>query len=275
MDLLCKYYSNQARLCNSVQYLSSQPSFRFFSVSGMMVKTKKGFEVITDKVTVVVACVLPNTGKNSMMLMTSDPDLRDKNDTMVDMSTVEHDTIFYNLCVLLQEKFKTSQNDATIEFGGDKVAVFVSVSAESKGELQCLVRGMSGDMVVSGQQNIRDMLSRCHLFRSFRYVTTTDDFQKEVTVRRSRAEILKEVSRYLSRTLVIVSFLPNGDMLEQYVAANGMLEVVTHPNGTRVYRKATGSKLRDANAFCIYQSMLSIDDVVREQGRALRTEKKG
>lgn len=275
MDLLCKYYSNQARLANSVQYLSTQPSFRFFSVSGMMVKTKKGFEVITDKVTVVVACVLPNTGKNSMMLFTSDPALRDKDGQEVDTATIEHDTIFYNLCVLIQEKYKASKNAATIEFRGEKMVVAVTVDEASNGELQCVVRGTEGDIVVRGQQNIRDMLKQCHLFHSFRYVTSTEEYQRDVTIRKSRAEILKEVSRYLSRTIVIVSFLPDGEMLEQYVATNGMLEVVTRPDGTRIYRKATGSRLRDANSFCIYQSAAKIDDIVREQGRALHTDKKG
>ncbi len=275
MKILCKYYNNQVRLANAVQYLSEQPSFRFFSVSGMIVKTKKGFNVLTDTVTLVVACVLPNTGKNSMMLFTSDPSLKDKDGQQVDTSTIEHDTIFYNLCVLLKEKYKLTQNAATIEFRGEEACVAVTIDKNSGGELQCIVHGPGGDVLIRGDQNIRGMLKRCHLFHSFRYITDTADFQKEVTVRRSRAEILKEVSRYLSRTLVIVSFLPDGEMLEQYIAPNGMLEVITRADGTRIYRKATGSRLRDANSFCIYQSTATIDDIVREQGRALATNRRG
>lgn len=275
MKLLCKYYSNQARLANSVLYMSAQPSFRYFCVSGMLVKNKKEFQVLTPTVTLVLACVLPNTGKNSMMLLTSDPTLREQDGKVVDTATIDHDPIFYNLCVLLQEKYKNNHSAVTIEFKGEHMSVVVSISEVDDGALQCTVRGADGSIVVHGQRNIRDMLRQCHLFHSFRYMTETAECQREVTVRKSRAEILKEVSRYLNRTLVIVSFQQDGSMLEQYISVSGMLEVITREDGARSYRKATGSRLRDANSFCLYQSTSRIEDIMREQGSALSHDKRG
>lgn len=284
MNLLCKYYSNQARLENSVQYLSSQPSFRFFCVSGMIVKNKRSFDVLTDNVTLVVVCVLPNSGKSSMMLLTSDPALREKDGEMVDTASLEYDPVFYNLCLLLQAKFKMSQNPVTAEFRNDSCVVSISISEENEAELQCSVRSPSGVLVVHGTQNIRDMLKQCNMFHSFRYVTETEECHREVTVKRSRGgrvdvtqqrgrtEILREIARYLNRTLVLVSFLPDGDLLEQYIGSNGLVEVVSKEDGTRIYRRVPGQRLRETDAFCVYQSVSKIDDILKEQGRALRTQ---
>lgn len=286
MNLLCKYYSNQARLANSVEYLSNQPSFRFFCVSGMIVKNKKTFDVVTDTVTLVVACVLPGTGKNSMMLLTSDPALRDKDGEPVDMLKIEYDPIYYNLCVLLQEKFKASNNPVTIEFRGDKHVTAVTISEETKGELQCNVRGSEGDMVVNGVANIRATLGHCISLHSLKYAVSTPESQRIVTVScaaprrkedplRGRTDLLREIAKYLNRTLVLVAFTPEGDMLEQYVGSNALLEVVTKQDGTKIYKKVTSAKLRNADSFCVYQTVSTVNDILLEQGKALHTDKRG
>lgn len=275
MKLLCKYYNNHARLANTMQYLCEQPSFRFFCIKGMVVRNKKSFNVITDSVTVVVACVLPSTAKNSMMLFTSDSELRDKDNQNVELSTIDPDPVFYNLCVLLQEKYNTTKNAASVELKGSKMSVAASISSQVGDELQCVVTGSDGSVVVQGQENIRNILKQCHALQGFRYTTETADFQREVYIKRSRVEILKEISRYLNRTLVLVSLLPNDQMLEQYISTSGMLEVITKADGTRIYYRVQGSKLREATPFCVYQSTERIEDIIREQGRALAGDKKG
>lgn len=274
MNLLCKYYSNPVRLANSVQYLSTQPSFRFFCVSGMIVKNKKSYDVLTDTVTLVVACVPPGAGKNSLMLFTNDPALKERDGQPVDMSTIEPDPVYYNLCVLLQEKFKMSHNPLTVEFRGDKMVVAVSISEDEDGELKCSVHGMDGDIVVRGMQNIRSMLGHCQTVHAFKYATSTSECQREVAVKGGRTDILREVSRYLSRTLVLVSLLPDGGMMEQYVSTSALLEVTTRQDGTKVYRKINNNRLREASTFCIYQTVMSVEDIIREQGRALSTGRK-
>ena len=275
VELQCKYYSNPVRMTNALQYLSTQPGFRFFAVSGVVARDKKNFKVITETATLVVACVISSTKKNSMMLMTSDLSFREKDGEMIDTAVLSHDTIFYNLCLLLQEKFNTTHNACTIEFKGDKVIVSVSISDSDGGTLQCTVRGSEGELKVCGPQNIRDMLNRCHQFYQFRYVYQSADGVREVSVRMSRSEILKDVARYLNRTLVLVSFTADGTVLEQYIGDSSMLEVTTLPDGTRVYKKVGGSMLRDARSFCVYQTSATVEDVLKEQGRVLSKKKKG
>lgn len=274
MTITCKYYSNQVRLANSVQFLSTQPSFRFFCTSGLIVKNKRNFEVLTDKVTLIVACVLEGTGKNSMMLLTSDESLRDYDGKEIDTESITHDPIFYSLCLLLQEKAAISRNDVSISFKGDQMVATISISEETESEMQCTVRGASGDIMVQGNANIRDLLSQCNSISAFRHITRSDDEQREVIVSRGRVSLLKEISRYLSRTLVLVSFLENGDMLEQYISVSGLLEITTKPDGTRIYKKVANNRLRDARAFCVYHSAAKVEDIIREQGRALHTDKK-
>lgn len=275
MELVCKYYSNPVRMTNALQYLSAQPSFRFFAVSGVVIRDKKNFKMLTDTATLVVASVMPSTKKNSMMLLTSDSAYRDQDGAMIDTSVIAHDTIFYNLCLLLQEKYNTTHNDVSIEFKGDKVIVAVSISGDNDGVMKCTVRGSEGELKVSGPQNIRNLLNQCRQFYNFHYVYQTSDGVREVSVRMSRSEILKDVARYLNRTLVLVSFMSDGTVLEQYISDSEMLEVTTCPDGTRIYKKVNGTMLRDAHSFCIYQSTATIEDVMKEQSRALSKKKKG
>lgn len=275
MNLLCKYYSNSARLVNSMQYMSTQPSFRFFCVSGMVIKNKRNFKILTDKVTLVVACVMPGTGKNSMMVLTTDTALKESDNTYLDMSTLEYDPIFYNLCLLLQEKHKASKNPVTVEFSGKQMVVVVSINGTTEGELQCCVHGPSGDLVIHGSQNVRDMLSQCSSISSFRYAIETPESHREIAVKRGRTELFKEIARYLNRTLVLVAFLPNGDMLEQYISSSSLLEIVVKGNGMRIYKRVTGDKLQAVDAFCVYQSTAEIEDIIKEQGEALSTTRRG
>lgn len=275
MILQCRYYSNQARLANSLQFLSDQPSFRFFCVNGLVTRTRKEFKVISDTVTVVASCVMPETGKASMMLITSDPVLASKDGQEVDTETVRQDGVNYNLCQLLKEKHAIAFNPMCIVFDSDGGDVIVSIGGEEDTELTCMVKTSEGEIGISGDDLLRSVLHDCTVIQSFTYTTATADFKRNVSISEGSTEILKEIARYLNRTLVFVSFMPGNELLEQYVSSVAALEVITRSNGVRVYKKVAGSKLRPASPFCVYQSTARIDDIMREQGRALDQARRG
>lgn len=274
MKLVCRYFTNKVRLANVIMTYSERPSFRFFCINGTISKNKSQYSILTPRVTVVIAYV-GSDGKNTMQLLTNDSELSKYDGRPTDIENINHDSVFYNLCVLLKEKCATTGNPATMEFKSDKMTVSIGVSSASNSELECTVRGVDGDVKVSGDDGIKDVLVQCKCISSFSYQTDTEDCQREVTVRKSRGEILKEVARYLNRTIVIVSLQNGEDMLEQYISSTGMLEVTTRADGTKVYHKVVGSRLRDADPFCIYQSMARIEDIIREQGRALAPSLRG
>lgn len=275
MKLECKYYNNQARLANALQYLSDLPSFRFFCINGLVTRSKKEFKVLSDSVTVAVACVLPETGKANMVLVTSDSTLESKNGQVVDTDTLRKDGLYYNLCMLLREKFAASGNRVSIQLTSGEDLLTLKVGEETEGELECLVHKKDGEVAVCGDFAIKSVLDSCDGINSFSYVTNTPEFHREVSVSEGRGEILKEISRYLNRTLVFVSFTSADELLEQYIGQTSALEIITRSNGSKVYKRVLGSKLRDTEPFCVYQSTMRVEDVAREQGRILQNSKRG
>lgn len=275
MILPCKYYNNQARLANTLAFLSDQMSFRFFCVNGLITRTRKDFRVLTDTVTVVVSCVMPGTGKASMMLITSDPALEKMAGKDVDTDTIPQDNVYYNLCTLLQEKYAVSHNPMSITLKHPDGTVTISVGTETGGELRCDVKTADGELVGDGEDIVKQFLGGVIGVQSFSYSTKTDDFSRNINISDGYTEIMKEVSRYLNRTLVFVAFLANNEMIEQYVGSSAALEVITRANGTRVYKKVAGSKLRELKPFCVYQTTARVDDIMREQGRALDPTRRG
>lgn len=269
MILPCKYYSNQARLANSLRFLSDQPSFRFFCVRGLITRTRKEFKVLTDSVTVVVSCVMQETGKASMMLITSDDKLANRNGQDVNTEDIEKDGVYYNLCMLLQEKYKASGNPVIITLTHSEGTITITISEETEGQLRCVLATESGELALEGEDILKQFLRDCSGIRSFQYTTNTEEFKRNVAISRGHTEILKEIARYLNRTVVFVSFLSNGEMVEQYVGSSSALEVITRANGTRIYKKIAGTKIRELSPFCVYQSTARVDDILREQGRAL------
>lgn len=269
MILPCKFYSNQARLSNALRFLSDQPSFRFFCVNGLITRTRKEFRVLTDSVTVVVSCVMPGTGKASTMLVTSDTSLSNMDGKDVDTDTIPQDNVYYNLCALLQEKYSVSNNDVSVTFTHPDGIVTVSINEGTEGSIRCIMQATEGELVAEGDDVIRQFLGQVTGIASFSYNTTTDDFRRKVSISDGYTEIMKEISRYLNRTLVFVAFLAGNEMMEQYVGFSSALEIITRANGVRVYKKVAGSKLRELKPFCVYQSTARVDDIIREQGRAL------
>lgn len=275
MELECKFYSNQARLANALQFLSSQPSFRFFCVKGIVTRTAKEFKVLTPCVTAAVSCVLEGSTNASMILVTSDPVFAKKDGALVNTDDVEKDVVYYNLCVLLREKYAASKNKLAIEFIAQGGILEITINEDTGGEFGCRLRGQSGDMVIVGDQTIHTMLDKCQGIRSFSYSTRTVDFARDVHISEGTTEILKEIAKYLNRTLVFVSFTPNDELLEQYIGGTSALEVITRSNGSKVYKKVIGSRLRNATPFCVYQSTMRVEDVAREQGKVLHKTNRG
>lgn len=270
MVVPCRFFANQTRLINALQSLSTKPSFRYFTLQGLIIKTRNHFNVVSSTVTLIIIYVDQTQGKTILNLFTSNPELATYNNKYLDTDIVKHDSIYFNLCQLIKERYKIIQGSVTIEFKGQGNTTAISISPETENELQCIMRGERGEVSVAGANNIASVLSDCTSIQSFSYNITSQEYQKQVSIKHGRIQILMEIAKYLNRTIVFVSFLPDGSgMLEQYISATATLEILTKHNGVRIYRRVPNNKLRELDAFCIYQSSTSIERLMREQGRAL------
>lgn len=271
MLALCKYYTSNVRLVAGLDMFASNPGFRFYCLKGSIVNAKGTYKVLTSNATIMVSCISPQTQRNLVAVLTSDYAYSEYNGKQIDTSTIETSDPYLLLCNFLKEKYINTKNPFQIEFGGDNKTVVISADEiENNIDLRATVRSMSGDIIVTGEIPLAAVLRECRLLKSFTYNTITPEYERSISIKKNRGEILKDISHYLNKTIVLVSYIQDGNLLEQYIGSTGSLEVTTRDNFTKVYRKIVPSKLKNADAFCIYLVAATVDSIAREQGRLLK-----
>ncbi len=272
MKVLCKYYANNARIAAGIMAFSAEPSFRFFCLDGAISKNKGQFKAMTERVTVFVSCISQKTKKNLMVLLTNDPVYKDHNGEPYELDFKSAGNVYFTLCQLLLEKHLITNNPFEIDFAGNSEVATIAPTYEDgkKAVLTCCLKGVGGEAITTGNEAIKSILV-CHAdLKRFSYTTASEEVEKSVSVRKSRGEMLREVSHYLNRTVVLVSFMEDDKLLEQYVSATSVLEVYTKQDGTRFYKKISPIVLKNTTPFCLYLTAASVDDIMREQGRSLK-----
>ena len=270
MQVSCMHYTNNARLAAGIKTFCVEPGFRFLCLDGTVTKMKDQFNVITPVVTVLVTFISKKNQKSYGVVLTSDSQYKNMTGTVVDLETFAHKRTHYALCCLLAEKYRNTSNRYTIEFSGVGESVIVTPApADVQADFNCILKGTTGEALVTGADAIQRVLSTCQEVKSFEYCTITPDVEKVVTVRKSRGEIYREIAHYLNRTIALASTL-DGQILEQYISATAVLEVYTKPDGTRYYKRISPIVMRSSQPFCIYLTNASVEDIAREQGRNLK-----
>lgn len=274
MKVLCKYYNNSARLAAGISAFSAEPSFRFFCLDGSVVKNKGQFKVATDKVTVFVSCISQKTKKNLMVLLSNDAAYKEHDGQPYELDLQAVGSINFTLCQLLLEKHAITSNPFEIDFAGNGEVATISPTKEEgkKPVLSCCLKGVGGEAITTGNEVIKAILAYRTDIKRFSYTTASEEVEKSVSVRKSRGEMLREISHYLNKTVVLVSFTGDNRLLEQYVSATSVLEVYTKQDGTRFYKKISPIVLKNTSPFCLYLTVASVDDIMREQGRSLKKE---
>lgn len=275
MKVFCKYYSNNFRLAAGITGFSDSPSFRFFCLEGTIVRNKSQFTVITECVTVLVSCISRERKKNLMVVLTSNPKYRGYDGNPIETDDIETSSIYFPLALLLREKYMLSHNPFTLEFSSSDGRVFLSMLGENgdtseHGSLSCRISGTAGEVILMGDEATQPVLDKCKEMKAFEFTCVTPDVEKTISVKRSRGEILREIAHYLSKTLVLVSFLSEGQLLEQYISPTTILQCQTKTDGSRFFKKISPSVLKASQPFCVYATSTTIEDICREQGKNLK-----
>lgn len=276
MKVLCKYFPNSARLASSISVFSGEPSFRFFCLDGSVVKAKGQFKIVTDVVTVYVSCISTKTKKNLMVLLTNDAKYKKQDGVPVDID-VKQTNAYFTLCQLLMDKYNVTSNVFTIDFAGqgEVASLQPGVDENGKSYLSCCLKGTLGETLMTGASATKGVLATHADLKRFSYTTASEEVEKSVSVSKSRGEMLREIAHYLNKTVVLVSFLEDDRVLEQYVSATSILEIYTKQDGTRFYKKISPIVLKNTLPCCVYLTVASVDDIMREQGRSLKKNNGG
>lgn len=276
MVTLCRYYTNNLRLAAGISSFSEEGRFRFFCMDGSITKVKSQFKVTTPTVTVYVTCVSRETNKTLAVVLTSNKKYKNFDNKPINLSDIETSEIHFTLCHLLAEKCSMSGNPFTLEFAGDGEVLQVSgvpvkkLTGDKKNyevSLQCNMRGPTGEVLLTGDEILRDLLNRPLSTKCFEYSLITQEYEKNIAVRKSRGEILREISHYLGRTVVLVSSDANGQIVEQYISPTSVLEVYTNVEGATFCKKISPVILKKTKPFCIYLTSASTVNIAKEQSR--------
>lgn len=273
MKALCRYFTNNLRLSACISTFAEGQNFRFFCVRGAVVKDRNEFKVLTEEVTVIVSSVSKESHKNLVAVLTSEARYKNLSGSFVDYSALEHDNIGYALCKLLRSKFEVAGNLFTIEFSREGETLIVSAIREGNAPatLNCIVRGVAGEVRICGDEAVGQALHDCGHPRAFSFQTLTPEVEKSISVRKSLVEIYKEIAHYCHKTLVLVGVDGRDILTEQYFSSKGIVEVVTNSSGGKYYKKLSGVTFNVVDAFCVYLTSATPTDIIQEQERIART----
>lgn len=268
MKIYCKYFANPVRLANGIEVFAKELDFRFYCIDGSILRDKNRFKLVTSTVSVCVAYISEKTHKDLMVLLTNDMKYKSYDNKTIDTEIITSDGIFNLLFKFLCDKYKVTKNIFLIEFKTEDA--LISLSIDSDTNPICCVKGANGNVQVTGEQAIKETLFNCKSICRFEYNIDSPDLNKNVKVSRSLGEIYREIAHYLHKTLILVSFLDDGRMIEQYISSNGMLEIYSKPDGTHFYKRVSANQVYSSLPSCIALTTSSVEDVLKEQKQFLR-----
>lgn len=265
MKVYCRYYRNTARLIDALRGLATFKGFRFYCLDGSMERRGDDFIAHSKQVTILISiCTEENKGMFSVL--TTETCCANYNDTSVDVEVFPIDNPIYRLCLLMLNKYSVTKSPFMLELNGDQCTIAVSIDEDAE-TLTAVMRGAQGEVVVSGQDNLKAALEKVTSLASFSYTVFNNDCEKTISIKKNSGAVMCEVAHYLGRTLVCASYTPNGNILEQYITTGRALEVIVSKTGVQSYKIVLPPNLQNVKAFCLYTTTSSLEDVYRKVGK--------
>lgn len=297
-----KGYNNPVKMACALELLSKQEAFRYICISGSIISKNSQFTCTGKKVISLVTYVAED--KSTMMALLYHGDCTSlKGKDIITLSElpnlIEQPNVDEIIIRHIIDKYSHTGNRFKISVGFDNQCcpvleevvdnlsgcpVVAEIGATEQEVVSGrtitpvltmrLIRGSETIYKTSNSDLISEFLKFIDTIYGFEYaVHSFDGGSKEVTVLNSRTEILREIAKYLNKTIVLVSLNPN-DIVEQYIGASGALEVCMRAQKLRVYSWKPLQKLNPMKIFCVYLTSSSIENVAREQGRAMSKNKR-
>lgn len=273
MHAFCLYYPGNVRLVAGVRYFSEQPAFRVFCIDGAIQQSRGNIKVNSATATLIVSCVMDKNGCVQFYLMSSDPKYKDSHNKIIDVDVPGVGNAFVTLLSFLRERYEHTGNTFQLTFSGDKGTVLVETVKDDNNEciLSATITGTDGEVMTLDPKIIKQTVASCSAIKSFCYDTVMADCEKSVSVRRGYSEIYREISRYLNKTLCLVSLDKTGtSLVEQYISISSAVEMTTKKDGKRHYRRLQFPFPAGDSPFGAYLVSNSVEDIIREHNNSTR-----
>ena len=217
MKALCQYTSNPVRLGHILKQACSAPLAKVHPVQGSLIRDPDGVKVVGDVVELLVFAPVHNIP----ILVTNNNALASLDKQLVEYDHNLRQASFYaQLLQLCEDKHKTSGNPFTIDFSVPGCTVEVS-GVEKGTELEYTLRAPRGDLLATPDQMPHELIATCEKIKSFSYKTSTPACDRSVTVSKGQLEIMREISHYCGKSLIITKTDGNGVNYEFAVTNHG------------------------------------------------------
>lgn len=269
LRLLCKYFTNKKRMAASIEEFSQGICFQYWTVEGIVNERGNRFEIASDKATVCVSKLASNSKNVLLAVFTMNAECAQYNGKYVDSCAFEPEGAWVMLCNLLCIKYANTSNEFALELARNGETVLLEAKNFQDTVIPvATVSGPSGEVSLCGFDLVNNGLKDCKAVKSFSYTATSPEVEKSVSVRKSVAEIYKQIAQYLNRTLVFASFSVDNKLVEQYVSPSGIVEVCIAEDFTMTVHKVAPSAIRRVKPFCVHTTTSSIEDVLRAHSRS-------
>lgn len=275
-------YNNPVRMAKVLNSLKKDTDlFHFVCIEGM-VSFNRGELVVKEFPAVVLVSFLAEDKNAKMSLMVCGATASLHGKTEIDLRELPKMNIAkYLIKQIIRKASKTKSWRIVAEMdAGYSIIITGSwdtaegISTDDKACVTKLEIWKDGDKagVTCNEHTIAstlDMVTKITQF-SFTMVDNVGKPVKEVTVNNNQVEMYREISRYLNKTIVLVSLdEENGKIIEQHISATSAVEISIKMERQTYYKHKPLMQLANTEPFCAFLSSASVDDVVSEHGRAL------
>lgn len=261
MKALCKHYSGNTRLLAGMKSVQSDPKCMVFCIEGVVHQARNTMKINSSFATFLA---LPESGNTT--LYTSNPAYLGKGDKTVEIELPGAGGVYQTLATLLRERYKTTGSYFELTLAGKKANVVLAPAKGEDGEaiLTATVQGVSGEVLVLSEDAMASVVTNSRSIKSFEYEVSNQYFDKRVSVRRGYSEIMREVARYINKTLCFVGFNEADAVVEQYVSISAAGEIVMPPNSQWYYRKLTYPVVLLKDPFSLRVVSNTVDEILND-----------
>lgn len=261
MNIYLKKYNNPVRMSCAIDKLSEFKLFRFMTLRGSVFKKKDIFNCKGEEIAVLISFITDNNETMMTLLYLGDiPELDGKD--VITFKDIPTANIYKTLIDALIDKFQHTNNWWELDLRINDNTVLNFSAKENIGIKLDVIRNnaklISTTSMSEIKKSINDIKEPVDIIR-FNYKSSTiDGGSKIVEIKNSNSELYRELSRYLNKTIVLVS-KHEDKFIEQYINHTGIVEVVMNMEGLRQQEKKPIAKMTPVVPFCMYLSNISVN----------------
>lgn len=259
MQVYCLHHQNTGFLGQLLTNILNGDSevLRVVVPRGSLVLNKREASLFGDNIQCIV------TTSKGCTLLTNSPGLATSDRKIVECSikTPTQSLPIRQLANLCLDKHNRSSHQFNIDVALDGCSV--SIKPDKQAGLLFTFKRPNGELVRSSAWAEADVFDGDATLKSFSSRVKTDAFEKEVVVKMDTIEILREVSKYLGKTLVLFNLDPTGEYTGVGISSSGVCALGRNGRGDCTAFSVPPSKLKIPKGCFLFATDAGVRELTR------------